>query len=321
MERIGGAPTQPIDQQSDQSAITDTSLKQSLRPYQRAIIFTCAMAGFLGLAGVYLASIAPNFSELLSSVWRSAPREEQTPPAEKTIPSPLPPDALANIPAAFRTELLASSPPGNWGLSRHFNQPIDKLCDYLGSLGAGKFSAMHNPVADGQWICSSDVLPAGGKSASPNISSIFVWIRGTERKDVDLFRLKVNFTDPASSDAAKSLALDVLGKLHASLGWDMPIELTNAVRDVKEASFDHYGVSYQVTREWSSLPRLNIVIHSQDKSGILPADAFAISATDVVPHKRPTPGPAKLPKPSSVSQAKPSNGARTGTEPIENLMQ
>lgn len=312
---------QAIEHRIDPTAAVNAPSGQRLHLYQRVLISVVAAVGFVGLAAVYLASIGPNLGELISSLWVDRGHQDEVPPPVPVV-DPLPPDALADIPLGFRKELLASStlPPADF--SRSFRQPIDQLCKYLDGLGFGKFTTMHNPVADGQWICSSDVLPVGDHATPSDVSSVFVWMRGNDRKEVDLLRLKVNLTDPATSNAAKSLALTVLGKLHASLGWDMPDALKAAIGDVRDANFSRYGVSYQITREWSSLPRLNVVIRVTDRSGIVPVDAVTAINADLLPRNRPTPRPMKLSKPPAMA-ATPNLEPQVKSEsaPIENLMQ
>lgn len=282
--------------------------------FNRSLVSAAVVAiAFVSLAGLYLLSVAPDLKQLSSSVWRSIDRTEQSPPP-KSVPAIQPRDALADIPLSFRLELMATSATANEEMSRSFKHPVDRLCDYLGSLGRGKFVAMHNPIAEGQWVCTSDVLPAASHTAS---SSVFVWLRGAERRELDLFRLKINLTDPASSDAAKTLALTFLQKLHDKFDWDMPQALIGAVQNVHEASFVRYGVSYQVIREWSSVPRLNVVIQSADRSGILPTDSFVI---DKPQNSFPV-------RPASTVRLKPSITAPSSKPlhpdpaPIENLMQ
>lgn len=317
-----GVEEQNTEQRTDPGPVADTPSKLRLRLYQRAMISILATVCLIGLGAVYLASIVPNFGELVYFAWFGPGRQDEAPPPSDPPVLSLPPDSLADVPIGFRKELMASSPLLPAEFSRNFKQPIDQLCAYLGGMGFGKFTAMHNPVADGQWICSSDVLPASDRTASSDVSSVFVWMRGTDRREVDLVRFKINLTDPATSDVAKLLALTLLGKLHTSLRWDMPEALTVAVRDMRDANFIRYGVSYQITREWSSVPRLNVIIRIMDRSGIISADAFTAIATNLPPRDRPTPRPAKFRKPSAVAAPpNPDTKARSESGSIENLMQ
>lgn len=290
--------------------------KRGIRVTRSIVAVLVLSIAFISLAGLYLISVAPDLKQLSSSVWNSLDRQDRA-PAPPPFPVVQPRDALAGVPLSFRSELMASSMVAKVELSRSFKHPVDLLCDYLGSLGLGKFSAMHNPIAEGQWVCASDVLPVGGHATSSNDSTIFVWLRGAERRELDLFRLKINLTDPASSDAAKSLALTFLQRLHDKFEWDMPQALIVAVQNLREANFARYGVSYRVIREWSSVPRLNVVIEAADRSGILPIDGFVID-------KQQNSFPARA---ASTVRLKPSISApsvkppRADPAPIENLVQ
>lgn len=238
------------------------------------MIIAFAMVGLLAFVLTCLAIIAPNSGRFLPAIRATPKPRHEVSLAPNDHTAALPRYGVVGIHDVLQEELMKPSSPTYAELSRRFTQPIDKFCKSLGALRVGKFATMGNPVADGQWVCISDILQVPGSGASSNTSSVFVWIRGTERREVDLVRVKINLTDPVTSEAAKNLAINLIEKLHALAGWDMPAALSNAVHDGSDASFDRYGLSYQVTREWSSVPRLNVVLYSNDRSGIVPIDSF-----------------------------------------------
>lgn len=297
------------------SSVVRVHLGRKLRLNRSAVTVNAIAAGFIGLAALYLVSVAPDLKHLSSSVWASLDHSEGAPRAG--LPSPvMPRDALAEFPASFRAELMSPTLRAKTEMSRSLDYPVDQICDYLGSSGLGKFATMHNPIAEGQWVCTSDILPSVRHAASSDVSSVFMWMRGADRKELDLIRLKINLTDPESSDEAKSLALNLLERLHDKFKWDMPEALVWAIRNVHEAGFVRYGISYQVIREWSSLPRLNVVIHAVDASGILPTDSFSIDKPQNLSPARPA--AAVRFKPSLPSS--PIKPPGPDPAPIEDLM-
>lgn len=321
VKSIEAGQAQPSRARVGQSSVSGSPPWMIIRRYQKSALATLFGIIVSSLALSYLYSISPKHGGMLNSGWVSAKHQDDG-ASDPSVPvTSLPPQDPADIPAGFARELTAHSTVSHVGFSRSFTRPIDKVCEDLASLTQGKFKTAHNPIADGQWICSSDILPAGDARASPNVSSVFVWLRGAEHREIDLLRLKLNLTDPASSEAAKSLALDLLKKLHSSLGWDMPRALEDAVRTVKDASFDKYGISYQIIREWSSLPRLNVIIRAHDRSGIVSTDTFALGATSATLHTQASRGSAGLLKPSFSLPVKRDVKAQFGTEPIENLLE
>lgn len=233
---------------------------------------------FFSLAGLYLASVAPDLRISSPFSWVPPDGPYEAPPSPNKDTPALPPDALASIPLGYRLELMTPVPKADTELSRSFSRPIDQLCSHLAGLSLGTFTAMHNPIADGQWICTSDILSAV-PSAPTASSSVFVWMRGTDRREVDLVRLKINLIDPPTSQTAKALALNVLREIHEQFGWGMPEALVSAINNVREANFVRYGVSYQLIRERSSPSRLNLIIRIIDRSGTLPIDEFVRTRT------------------------------------------
>lgn len=279
MEPVASKTEYPCKKPLDRLNVTGLTSKRSFDQYQRALISTLAMVLLLILVLICLVSILPEFGTFLSSAWVASERHNEVLLApESRVAASLSRDDVADIPLDLRRELMGPSPLAHVEFSRRFMQSIDKICESLGGLGLGRFTTMHNPVAEEQWICSSDVLPAGGNGASSTTSSVFVWMRGTERREIDLVRLKINLTDPATSEAAKTLALKLFERLYALLGWDMPTALGNAIHEAKDASFDRYGLTYQIKREWSSVPRLNVVLYPRDRSGIIPVDSFKVDS-------------------------------------------
>lgn len=320
MEPTGAQQAPKFERWRGRLSVVILFFSLNVRSYRKFALPALSLVAFAGLAFAYLYSIAPKFNEFLSSVWVSPQRQDTALSHPRPRVASLPPDGLADIPRDFRQELMTLSSLSHAEFSRGFRRPIDKACDYLNTIKPGSFTTKHNPVSDGQWVCSSDVLPAIVGSTVPSVSSIFVWLRGTELREIELFRLKVNLTDPASSGAAKSQALELLEKFHTFLGWDMPVAVQDAIREVKDTSIEIYGIYYQVTREWSSLPRLNVVIHVDNKSGIIPTDTFSVSGAGTMWRKRPAPGPARLLKPSFTLPINPANRGRPEPGPIENLM-
>lgn len=282
MEPIASETKDPCEKPLDKLNVAYSTSRRNLHQCQKAMIPAQVIFGLFALVLICLVRILPDFGAFLSSTWVDSERHNEVLLApESRVAAPLPRDDVADIPLDLRRELMDPSPLAHVEFSRRFILSIDKICESLSGLGFGRFTTMHNPVAEEQWICSSDVLPAGGNGASSTTSSVFVWMRGTERREVDLVRLKINLTDPATSEAAKTLALKLLERLYALLGWDMPTALGNAIHEVKDASFDRYGLSYQMKREWSSVPRLNVVLYSRDRSGIIPVESFKVDSVDL----------------------------------------
>lgn len=242
---------------------------------RKAGVIAVIVAPFSVLALAYLFSVVPDFNQFASSALTSPERMNEVISPDTPSRRSLPVDTLASVPYDLRMELMTPIMMTSAEFSRRFTRPIDQLCKSFLNLQLGKFTTMHNPVAGSEWICSSEVLPAVNIKSFQHVSSVFVWVRGTENRNVDLLRLKVNLTDPATSENAKMLALKFLDRLHVWLEWDMPEPLKEAVMAAKDISFSRYGISYEIRREWSSLPRLNIVIKAADRSGIVSGEEFA----------------------------------------------
>lgn len=279
------------------------------------------LLGFLfltALSGAYLFTVFPDWRHLTSVLF--SPREE-VPDAKLPSSSQVarPADLIGQLPTDLRKDLMSQDLQSTAEFSRSFVRPISSICDALGATGVGHFSISQNPVSGDRKVCTSDVIPIGEGTSDADTSSIFVWALGSDNEAVEMFRLKVNLTNLKSADATKAAALVILKRLHAEFGWDMPSGVERGLQEMKDATISYFGISYQLTHEWSSVPRLNIVIRPKDSSGMLPSGSFErVVGIKSIPRKPPKPGPFQAPS-TRPRDASPGQSSGTQTGPIENL--
>ncbi len=279
------------------------------------------LLGFLlltALSGAYLFTVFPDWRHLTSVLF--SPREE-VPDAKLPSTSQVarPADLIGQLPIDLRKDLMSQDVESMAQFSRSFVRSISSICDALGATGVGHFSISLNPVSGDRKVCTSDVIPIGEGTGDADTSSIFVWALGSDNDAVEMFRVKVNLTNPKFADATKAAALVVLKRLHTEFGWDLPPSVERGLQEMKDATISYFGITYQLAREWSSVPRLNIVIRAKDLSGVLPSGSFKrVVGAGASPHLTSKPNLHRTPsvKPSDTGLQQP---AESKPEPIENL--
>lgn len=269
-------------------------------------------------SGAYLFTVFPDWRHLTSVIFR--PPDEVLdaklpPPPEDARPT----DLIAKLPIDLRKELMSRDVQSTARFSRRFVHPISRICDALGATGVGRFSISLNPVSGNRKVCTSDIVPIGEGTGGAEASSIFVWALGSDDDSIGMFRVKINLNNPQSAEATKAAALVVLKRLHEEFRWDLPSSVERGLQDMQDATVSYFGIVYQLTREWSSVPRLNVIIRAKDLSGILSSESFqrVVGAT-AVPRLTSKPYSPRTPTAGSLDigaqqpvEAKP--------EPIENL--
>lgn len=270
----------------------------------------------ISLSGAYLFTVFPDWRHLTSVLfWPPQETMETKLPAQSEMAKPM--DLIAKLPIDLRKDLMSQDVQSTAQFSRYFVHPIARICDALSATGVGHFSVSLNPVSGNRKVCTGDVVPIGEETSDAGASSIFVWALGSDDDAIEMFRIKVNLTNLQSAEATKDAALVVLKRLHTELSWDLPPKVESGLRDMKDASVSYFGINYQLTREWSSVPRLNIVIRPKDLSGVLSNEGF-----QRIVGAAPTSRLALKPNSRRTPSARPSNPeppVGDKTEPIENL--
>lgn len=260
-----------------------------------------AIGGFAAAALVVGLRFGSDLRALPASLAAFLARAQQGAPSPHEAPPPLPAapveDALAKFPREMVAELTRPLDEADVAFGRRFAIEPERLCASLAAMGLAGARMKANPLAPSEWACDSDIVPFGSAAATVVPSSIFASLRGTRSGQVDVLRLKLNLTDPKTADAAKSAMIRVLQAIHAELAWDLPPAVADAVRRVRDVHLARFGVTYDVRREWSDPPRLNIIITVDGEIGIMPTAAFAgtLSILRPEPPAPRKPGPARLP--------------------------
>ncbi len=198
------------------------------------------------------------------------------PPAESKLPVrriyTSAPDPLAALPRELRAELTKASTMSTAEFSRRFVLPIDRLCRALELSGFGTFAVAPDPIIAEQRVCSGEVTSA---TQAAEASSVFVWVRSGEGRTINLIGVKLNLRDPGTAAAATSEVLNVLEVIHHALRWDLPDRVIAALRGMTTADgYEHFGVVYQFRREWSEVPRYNVIMEVRDRSAVVEARSF-----------------------------------------------
>lgn len=158
--------------------------------------------------------------------------------------------------------------------SRWFTQPVEQLCQSLENIdSATPFPVVQNPVNDKQVVCWGEIY-TNLDLKNEKSSSVFVWIQGDHERNVELIRVKINIIGQSDADKVRGLALSVLQVLHDKLRWDLPPQVVASVKQMQDGIYSRQGVSYQWRREWSDIPRLNIILKIYDGSGIISNKEF-----------------------------------------------
>ncbi len=254
------------------------------------VAFALASALKLGSDNIYPASKL----YLLPTEPASTPSVKPEPRGELPVKAR---DPLFYVPRELVTELTAPEPVANETFRRVFLASPATLCAALGRYGISGAKMRHNPVLSDQWNCDSDLVAFGAPADGMLPSSLFVSLRGHRPDKVDYIRLKLNLNQPATAEDVKLAATNALKGLHGMLGWNLPDEVVNAIEQTKDAKASVFGADYNVFREWSETPRLNVIIKTEDSPSLPATDAFegAISTLRPQPVAPRKPGPARLP--------------------------
>ena len=296
------------------------------RPARRVIIYgtgsVAAAALILGLRfGPDLPALVDNLGNAIAAL-RAPAIEPATPTDTAAAPTrpKLPHDPLAVLPQQVVADLTRPVPETQAQMGRVFSAPPQQVCDDLGQLGLTGAKLTSNELAPAEWNCDTDVVavaPASKPDVEP--SSLYVSVRGDRPGRISILRLKLNLTDPASAAEARRRFAELIAALHSRFFWDLPDGVLKAIDQLKSAHVEHYGLSYDIHREWGDVPRLNVVITATNDTGILSTGAFQGSISLIKPerHAPPSPGPARLPEPSLVDPGIGETPAASG--PIESI--
>jgi hypothetical protein len=251
--------------------------------------------------------------ELISDLFSSTAAPETPPPAPVRPPA-APADPLANIPKDLITRLTQPSPETLVNFGRRFPLPPAKLCETFAAMGFSGAHLVENPLTPTEWTCDSDlveVAPASGDGQQP--STVFLSMRGDRQDRISRIRLKLNLTDVASAETGKRRFVDFVKALHARFHWNLPADVEASIIDMRSASYQRFGLVYDIRREGSEPPRLNVVITPDDDTGIMGAKTFEGSIAIAKPQYQPSArfGPAKLPVQTSGSD--PASGESAAT--------
>lgn len=231
----------------------------------------------------------------------SAAREGLARPEPAPPPSPAPPppaDPLRSLPRDLVAEIVRPDIAAPIPFGRSFRVAPNELCRKFAELGFSGARIIGNPVAPAEWACDSDLVPLvppSGDGSQP--ATVFFSMRGDRPDRITRVRLKLNLTDELTAAVARQRFLDLLHAIHAEFHWDVPPEVETAVTNLSTAYVDRFGLVYDIRREFSELPRLNVVISFSTDAGILGTDRFEgpLNPRDRQLMVPPRPGPAKLP--------------------------
>ncbi|MBA5776906.1 hypothetical protein H2509_07155 [Stappia sp. F7233] len=144
--------------------------------------------------------------------------------------------------------------------------PAD-LCAEIAQSGVPMSDWSADPLRQGSWQCSSELVPLGSADGRGRQSSLFVSLRGTVEEQLDFLRIKLNGDNPQTVPLAKVTLGHILRSTAVRYGWDWPDELYRAIDQGRAIELMQRGVRLSVHRENPGLTneadpvlRLNVVM-------------------------------------------------------------
>ncbi|MXN65627.1 hypothetical protein GR183_12000 [Stappia sp. GBMRC 2046] len=191
-------------------------------------------------------------------------------------------DPLGGLPEDTRSRLTDPVPdrPDLFKLV-YGGHPRD-LCSAFNRVGVPMSAWTPDPLKEGGWQCSSDLIAVGEENGEAKQSTIFVNLRGGAEDRLDFLRIKMNGDNPDTLGEIKAATRDVLDQVAGRYGWEWPQSLYDAISRAGSAEMSIRGAEIKVRRERSDLVndgtdvvRLNVVIDFPDGAGSARGDDFS----------------------------------------------
>ncbi|NRG19316.1 hypothetical protein HPQ64_16615 [Rhizobiales bacterium] len=191
------------------------------------------------------------------------------------------PDPLAGLPEDARKRLTDPAPdkPDLFKLV-YGGHPRD-LCAAFEGVGVPMSAWTPDPLRDGGWQCSSELVAVGKENGQGGQSTIFVSLRGASEDRLGFLRVKLNGDNPDTLSEAKAATREVLDQVAGRYGWEWPSALYDALSGARSAEIAVRGAEIKVRRERSDLVndgkgivRLNVVIDFPHGAGSARGENF-----------------------------------------------
>ena len=156
------------------------------------------------------------------------------------------------------------------------------ICSAFNRVGVPMSAWSPDPLKDGGWQCSSELVAVGEESDEGKQSTIFVSLRGKSEGRLDFVRIKLNGDNPETLGKVKIATREVLDQVAGRYGWEWPPALYDAVSSARSAEISVRGAEIKIRRERSDLVndgenivRLNVIVDFPNGAGSATADTFS----------------------------------------------
>lgn len=238
-----------------------------------------------GRQAAFAAALAATIVAAFGASWWLAHHDEEADAPgdaisqERTQPAP---DPLAGLSEQARKRLTDPAPdrPDLFRLV-YGGHPRD-LCAAFEGVGVPMSAWTPDPLENGGWQCSSELVTVGEENGRGRQSTIFVSLRGVSEDRLGFLRIKLNGDNPDTLGEVKAATRDVLDQVAGRYGWEWPSELYDAIFKARSAGMTVRGAEIRVRRERSDLVndgtdvvRLNVVIDFPYGVGSARVDDFS----------------------------------------------